>query len=326
MILDVARHKFADGVATLLLCTLTLIVFVAVGVDGGATEVASYSPLMSLLANATFGIPFVEKSLVVILYITSVLSLSRATLRTHIYPADTMAAMALTAVMMLPMVVGPYALHQAVIMLLSAFALGNMLFCFGPRKSTHRLFGAMIAAGLLPVVEASLMVVPIAMAITHIAARKRLREAIVVVTGILLPLFATFYIAWLSGEGFTESALTWWRSATAPIASNMLDTMPIPRLCFFALALFLQLVAAIMHYAQRDTHTATSRGAWRAMQFTLLVVALALIFMPSASDSLLSIGVILTAAMLPTLFVCSEAIVSTLAYVALIGLAFAAAF
>ena len=157
MILDVARHKFADGVDTLLLCTLTLIVFVAVGVDGGATEVASYSPLMSLLANATFGIPFVEKSLIVILYITSVLSLSRATLRTHIYPADTMAAMALTAVMMLPMVVGPYALHQAVIMLLSAFAIGNMLFCFGPRKSVHRLFGAMIAAGLLPVVEASLL-------------------------------------------------------------------------------------------------------------------------------------------------------------------------
>ena len=236
MILDVARHKFADGVVTLLLCTLTLIVFVAVGVDGGATEVASYSPLMSLLANATFGIPFVEKSLVVILYITSVLSLSRAPLRTHIYPADTLASMALCAVMTLPMVVGEYALREALIVLLMGIALGHMFYCYRPRFAPRHLFTTMLAAGLLPAVEASLVVVPIAIAIALITARKRMRDALIVITAMLLPLFSCFYILWLMGEDFADSVLVWWHSITEPIEYHILDSISIARLCFLAFA------------------------------------------------------------------------------------------
>jgi hypothetical protein len=142
----------------------------------------------------------------------------------------------------------------------------------------------------------------------------------------LLPLFACFYIAWLSGEGFTASALAWWRSAVTPITHHFIDSMSIPRLCFLAYALFLQVVSSLMHNAQRDTNSATSRGAWRSLHLIFFIVVLALLCMPSASDSLLTIAVILSATMLPALFVCSDAIVSTVAYIALIGLAFAALF
>ncbi len=326
MILDVARHKFYEGIATLLLTTLTLIVFVAAGIGEGATKIVAYSPFMSLVENATFGIAFIQKSITIILYMFSVLTLSRSTLRTRIYPTDTMAAMALCAIMMLPMVIGEYALREAVITLFMSMALGNMFFCVGPRRSPNRLFAAMLSAGLLATVEAPLVVVPIAMGIALIASRKRFRETLIVIVGMLLPLFACFYIAWLSGDGFAASALAWWRSAVTPITHHFIDSMSIPRLCFLAYALFLLVVSSLMHYEQRDTNTATSRGAWRSLHLIFFIVVLALLCMPSASDSLLTIAVILSATMLPALFVCSDAIVSTVAYIALIGLVFAALF
>lgn len=326
MILDVARHKFYDGFITLLITTLTMIVFVAIGVGEGSATPMPYSPFMSLVSTATFGITFIEKAAVVILYAVSVLALSRSTIRTHIYPSDTIAAMALCAVMTLPMIVGEHALREAVIALFTAIALGNMFFCFGPRRSPHHLFGAMFSASMLATVEATLIVVPVAMGIALILARKRLREAVVVVVGMLLPLFAMFYLTWLSGEGFAEVVLKWWRSATTALDYHMIDNISIPRLCFLAYTLFLTAVSSIMQHAQRDTNNHVARGAWRAMYLILSFVACALVLIPSASESLLTVAVVISSVMLPSFFVCSNAALSTLAYIALIALAFVASF
>ena len=326
MILDVARHKFYDGFITLLITTLTMIVFVTIGIGEESAVPMPDSPFMSLVSNATFGIAFIEKAVVVILYAVSVLTLSRSTIRTHIYPTDTIAAMALCAVVTLPMIIGQHTLREAIITLFTAIALGNMFFCFGPRRSPHHLFGAMFSASMLATVEATLIVVPVAMGISLILARKRLREAVVVVVGMLLPLFAMFYITWLSGEGFADVVLKWWHSATTALDYHMLDSISIPRLCFLAYILFLTAVASIMHHAQRDTNSHVARGAWRAMHLLLVFIAFALILIPSASESLLTVTAIISAAMLPTYFVCNNAMLSAISYIALIGLAIAASF
>ena len=318
MILDVARHKFYEGFATLLLTTLTLIVLLAIGVGEEAAWSAPASPIMSLLDKITFGIPFFNKTLAVLLYATGVLSLSRATIRTHIYPADTLASMALCAVMTLPMVVGEYALREVLIVLLMGMALGHMFYCYRPRFAPRHLFTTMLAAGLLPAVEASLVIVPIAIAIALIAAR-------IVITAMLLPLFSCFYILWLMGEGFADSTLVWWRSVTTPIEYHILDSISIARLCFLAFALFLQCVASLCQLSHSDTSTAQARGAWRALHLIFVVVACGLIFMPSASDSMITVATVVSAAMLPAFFVCNGFIISTIGYTALFALAFAAA-
>jgi hypothetical protein len=325
MILDVARHKFYEGFATLLLTTLILIVLLAIGVGEEAAWSAPASPVMSLLDQITFGIPFLNKALAVLLYATGVLSLSRATIRTHIYPADTLASMALCAVMTLPMVVGEYALREALIVLLMGIALGHMFYCYRPRFAPRHLFTTMLAAGLLPAVEASLVVVPIAIAIALIAARKRMRDALIVITAMLLPLFSCFYILWLMGEGFADSAIVWWHSITEPIEYHILDSISIARLCFLAFALFLQCIATLFQLSHRDTSTAQARGAWRALHLIFVIVACGLIFMPSASDSMITVATVITSAMLPAFFVCNGFIISTISYTALFALAFAAA-
>jgi hypothetical protein len=324
MILDVARHKFYEGLFTLFISTLTMIAFMVAGVGEGSTMPEPYSASMPLVYNATLGSRFLEGLIIVILYAIGVLTLSRATLRTHIYPSDTMAAMALSAVMTLPMIVGADALREAVVALCTSVALGNMLFCYGPRKSPHRLFTAMLAASMLATIEASLMVVPLAMGIALIFARKRLREAMIIVVGMLLPLFITFYIAWLGGEEFGQCALAWWRSAFIPLELNSLDSISIPRISLFGFVLILQIVASVLHFAQRDSLTSQRRGAWHALHLIFVVAACSFVLMPAASSSLLTVAVITSATMLPTFFVCNGVMLSALSYVALCALAVAA--
>lgn len=324
MILDVARHKFYEGLITLFVTTMALTIFLIVNSGDSGSAYASYSPVMSLLSAVTYDVVFVQKSIVAILYVISVLTLSRSTLRTHIYPSDTMATMSTCAVVMLPMLATGAAFRESVVVLLGSVALANMFYCFGPHRSMHRLFSAMLAAGLLAMVDPSLAVVPIAMSVALIVARKRVREVVVVVVGMLLPIFTCFYIQWLLGVGFTHSISVWWSSAVKSIDYSILDSMSIARLIFVAYVLFMQVVSSVYYFSQHDVHSQVMRGAWRSLHLISAVVALALVLLPSASDSLLAVALLLSSAMLPMFFVCSGVIISSICYVVLFILAIAA--
>ena len=325
MILDIARHKFYEGIITLLITTIVMIILLATSAGDSGIASAPDSPLMSLISSAAFGSGFVEGLITVILYIVSTLTLSRSTLRTHIYTADTMAPIALCSVMLLPMITTGDALHQAVVVLLLAHAMANMFYCFSHRKCFHRLFAAMVAAGTLAVVDASLTIVPVTMALALIAARKKLREAVAVVVGMLLPLFAYCYIAWLQDVSFSESLLLWWRSLVAPLSLNILDNLKLTRLIFIAFIVFLQATSVILHLSHREIHSSVMRGSWRTMQLMFVASLCCALLLPSASDSLLTVVVMIASAMLSMYFINSSAMLSVVSYVALASLAFAAA-
>lgn len=325
MILDIARHKFYEGLITLFVTTIILVTLLATNAGNSGVESAIDSPLMQLIESATFDSGLLKGLAVVLIYAMSVLSLSRATLRAHIYPVSTMAPMALCAVMMLPMITTGDALHQAVIILLMTYSLGNMFYCFSHRKCAHRLFTAMFAASTLAVVEASMLVVPVAMCLALIAARKKFREAIVVVVGMVLPLFAYCYIEWLLGAEFSSTAILWWRGLTTPLSSNILDNITLTRLVFIAYVVFLHATSSILQLTQRDTHSSVIRGSWRALQLLFVVMLCSVLFLPSASDSMLTALTITASSTLSIYFIRSGALLGVVGYVALFSLAIAAA-
>ena len=324
MILDITRHKFYEGLLTLFGTTIIMIVLLATSVGDSGVAPAPDSPLMLLVNSLTGGIGFIRGVFVVMLYAMSVLTLSRAALRSHIYPTDTMAPMALCAVLFLPMIVTADALHQAVVVLLMSHSLANMFYCFGPNRRVNRLFTAMVAAGTLAVVEASLVVVPIVMSFALIAARKKFREALVVVVGMLLPMFSYCYIEWLLGVSFAHSTELWWSSLTANLDLNILDNITLTRLVFLAFVIFLQAVSLVLNVSQRDVRSSGARGVWRALQLLFVVVLCATLFMPSASDSMLTVLVSIAAAMLSVYFIHCNIMISVVSYVALLSLAIAA--
>lgn len=326
MILDITRHKFYEGLITLFVMTLVLIALLVVNVGDSGVAAAPDSPLMSLLASAMCGVGFLEGVAVVFMYVVSAFVLTRSALRAHIYPQDTMAPMSLCAVMTLPMILSGDALHQAVVVVLMAYGLGNMFFGFAPRKCMSRLFVAMLSSGTLAVIEPSLVVVPIVLALSLIAARKRFREIVVVVVGMLLPMFAYCYVSWLCGGSFAGSATEWWRGLVANLSLNILDNISVTRLVYIAFVIFMQAVSSVFYFAQRDINAVVVRGVWRTLQMLFVVALLSTLMMPSASDSMLTVLVMTSAASLAMFFIRSGALIAVVTYVAIVVLAFAALF
>lgn len=324
MILDIARHKFYEGLITLFVMMLAMIVLLATGMGDSGVAAAPDSPLMSLLASATCGMGFIEGLVVVMAYVVSVFVLTRSALRAHIYPSDTMAPMSLCAVMSLPMIISGDALHQAVVVWLMAYGLGNMFYGFAPRKCMGRLFSAMIASGTLAVVEPSLVVVPLVMALSLITMRKQLRESLVIIVGMLLPMFAYCYVSWLCGGSFAGSAAQWWQSLAADLSLNILDNIRLTRLVYLAFIIFMQAVSAVFYLSQRDVNAVVVRGVWRTLQLLFVVALAAAFLLPSASDSMLTVLVMTSAASLSMFFIRSGALLSVVVYVAILSLAVAA--
>lgn len=325
MILDIARHKFYEGLITLIMTTIMLVTLLVASTGDSGIATAPESAAMSLVSTATLGNGFIEGVIVVILYVLSILSLSRFTLRTRIYPTSTMAPLALCAVMIMPMIVVGDALHQAVVVALMTLALGNMFFCFSHRRCVHRLFAAMVAAGLLAVVDGSLIIVPLVMCWVLIAARKKFREALATVVGMLLPLFTFCYVEWLLGGEFGDSALVWWRGVTANLSLNILDNLTLTRMIYIAFIIFLQATSMVLNFSHRDLHTSVVRGAWRAMQLLFVAILCSLLLLPSAADSSLTALVVMAASMLTMYFINCGVFVAIVSYVALLSLAVAAA-
>lgn len=324
MILDIIRHKFYEGLITLLVTTIVMVVLLATSIgDSGAAQ-ATDSTIIELITSATNGIGFIEGAIIVICYLVSVFTLSRSVLRSHIYPINTMAPMSLCAVMFLPMITTNDALHQAIIMLLMAYSLSNMFYCFGPKRRVNKLFSAMFASGTLAIVEAPMVVVPIVMLFALTAARKKLSEAVVVVTGMLLPMFIFCYVEWLYDVSFSHTLATWWHSLTADLRINLLDNITLTRLVFITYVIFLQATSIVLNISQHDISSSGARGAWRTLQLLFVVTLCAALLLPSASESMLTAIIAIATTMLSIYFIHCNIMVSVVSYTALLSLAIAA--
>lgn len=332
MILDVARHKFYEGFFTLAIMTIVMIAMFIFSSEEVALTTMPDTPFMALVASLTGGVAFVEKLAATVLYMASALMLARSAIRTHIYTADTMAPLALSAVVMLPLILVGGALNQSVVILLLAIALGNMFYCFGPHRCLNHLFAAMVAAGTLAISVPAFALITLALGIALILARKSLREATVTVTGMLLPMFVQCYVLWLMGDSFTDAVAELWRSMMEPWSADLVSRittfveLPIPRLVFLAIVIIMQLTSAVLYLTEHDVHSPMVRGAWRAMLF-IWIVALATTLLSVMPLWLpFTIVAVLSAVMLPMFFIRSNALVSTLVYLLLIASSIAAIF
>lgn len=330
MILDVARHKFYEGFFTLAIMTIVMIAMFIFSSDDVVHASTSDSPFMALVASLTGGVVFVEKLAAVVLYMASVLTLARSAIRTHIYTADTMAPLALCAVVMLPLILVGGSLNQSVVILLLSIALGNMFHCFGPHRCFHHLFVAMVALGMLAIAVPGFVVITLAMCIALILARKRLREATITVAGMLLPMFVQCYVLWLMGEGFTDAVAELWLSMMEPWSADVVARiatmieLPIPHLVFIAFVIIMQLTSSALYLTEHDVHSPVVRGAWRAMHF-IWIVTLAMTLLSTIPLWLpFTMVAVVAAVMLPMFFIRSNAMVATLVYLLLIASAIAA--
>ena len=319
MILDVVRHKFYEGLLVLLLATLVLsVMLLATDVPLCGGMAGSIAPLGTSLAFVDTMPRLLGVPIIAVLYFASVLIAARATLRVSLYPVVTMAPLALFALVLLPAIVVESPMRQALVALLFALSLSHMLRLFGPRASAVDLFGAMLAAGTMPLVDISLVAIPVAVALAIIAARATLREATIVVGGMLLPLFIYCYVEWCSGGSFGDTALAMWRNVAAAAVSP-LELITIPRLIFLGVVIFVQTMASIFYATEQELNSSAARGVWRSAHLLLVVAIASIVALPSASASLIVVVTMISVVMQPLFFMRIGSIASIVAYVLLFG-------
>lgn len=322
MILDVARHKFYEGVATLLLIATIVAVRVALLptiaadaiVEGGA-------PLVAPLARFESLHPVLTALLAALFCVQSALRLARATVRYNIYGTSSMAAISLTALLFTALTINTPCLATMLVALLVAEGLGRLFSCLGPNTRLHHLFTAMLALGATPLVDSSMLAVVILALVLMLTMRSNPREMLVTIVGITLPTLTYNYIIWCLGGSFTASFLDIWHNMLTPSTFNIDSYLTIPRLAILAVVLFVELCTIFLYRSERLTLSRTARNIWAVMQAALLILTPVFILLPSSSPaSFITVAMIATT-MMPLFFLKMNNAISITTYLIIVALA-----
>lgn len=323
MILDVTRHKFSEAIVTLLFFAVAFAIAAVVLLPETSTIVTgSEAPLAPYIRSFCADHSLLSPILLGLLYVYMVLRLSRSTVRVGLYPNTTLAAIALCSVLLFgALASGDYAM-LCVGALLVAEAYGRLLYCFSPSLHAHYLFSAMVAFGVLPLVDAAFLPLSILIPIVVVIFRATLRETAITLFGLAAPTFVYSYVMWLLGGDFVQGFVDVWGSLLAPSSLSLVTYLTLPRLVFLGFILFLQLLSVVVYLTTPMSLANGVREVWRVLIISVVILVVSLLLLPAASPSLIVAMVLLAAIMLPILMQYASALNSVLAYLLLVLLTF----
>lgn len=325
MILDVARHKFYEGLLLLLLFASAATV--VVGLSYAFTEpapVESLPLLGSLVQNFAAQHPLIATLLVLPLLVASALRLSRVTVRVSLYPQGTLAAIALAAITLFATIPADGFAVLLVVALLVANAIGRLLYCFGPNLRMHQLFTAMLALGTLPLIDGTLCILSAIFVLLTIILRGTLREISIILVAVSTPLFVCCYLVWLTGGDFLGPVAEVRTSLLAASLDDVVGYLTLPRLIFVGTLLFLQLSSTMLYFNNRVSLSGSVRNIWFLLQLSLLVILGAILGLGIASPALILALALVVLPMIPMFFVCSGQLTSVIIFLFYIATALVA--
>lgn len=318
MILDVARHKFVEGLVFLALTSLAAMVAAFLHPADGAlllSEGVGVAPLRPLLDGFVAENPVISSLMVMPLFCVAVLRLSRATVRFSLYPSATVAAIALCSLVLLALLPCESMFNSLLVVFFTAKSLGRLLGCFGLNMRPSRLFASMFFLGVLPLLDSSLVVVAVVLPLLVILMRRTLRETVIVVFGVLTPLFTYCYVVWCLGGDFLDAAYHLFFNVLLPAESPVLNYLSLPRVVMLGVLLLMQLAASLFYVSDRMTLNIAARNVWVVLQTILLVFIVSFVLLPSTSEASVLVVVMTLLPMLPLFFLRLPALLSLFSFV-----------
>ena len=321
MILDIVRHKFAEALLVLLILALSaMAAALCTPADPAvlavlATFEDNVAPLQLPLYTFAANHNILAALILLPLFFTAVLRLSRATVRIALYPSATMAAIAIAAVVLFALTSGGESFTLIIIATLACTGFGRLLGCFGPAIRSQRLFSAMLYLGIMPLIESSLLAVVIALPLLLILIRRTFRESVIAIVGAALPLFAYSYIVWCTGGEFTATPIMLWHSMLAPSYCSIATYATLSRMVFVAMLVVMQFLSSLIYISESMSLGPGVRHAWSFMQLVFVTLMLLCILLPSASPALFLVAALSSVAMLPLLYMRVPPYLSALLFV-----------
>lgn len=142
----------------------------------------------------------------------------RSSVRAELYPVRCFLAMPLFGVAGCGMVLSYDYLTQSLTLLLIALASRNFYNSFHRHYCFDRMFRGSLYTGLLPLIYAPAVGLLLLIPLVILLFRRTLREAVVALTGALLPLFFVSFAHWAAGGGVRRSGASDRSGADGPFA------------------------------------------------------------------------------------------------------------
>lgn len=251
--------------------------------------------------------------------------IGRLTIRYNLYAVGTCLAIPLYAIAACGIALSADYLAAATASALMALAMKHFCRAFCNGYGFDALFRASASLGLLLLVSAAAAPLLLLLPFAVLLFRRTVRECVVAVAGLLLPLFAVCYINWGAGGTFTAPLLA---QATVFLSGTPLvffSQLPLPALALLAFITLLTLLAVLFFFA--DFYAAGTKPRFVLIFHTgVFFLSLALLFGPAASPALFPLAAVPAAVLLPLLFVRIHRTIALPVYLILLAGAFAAIF
>lgn len=295
MILDIARHKLYEALLTLVLLALATVISAVATLDVATVAEVNNAPLGAIIHAFEVAHPIISAivSFVVIVYLAFIAT--RSTVRTHIFGANSFAAMTLVPLAIMGFASEGDMLTTAILAWLAVEALRRLFFAFGSEERLHAIFSSLLAIGAMPLLDSSMFVGVLALPMFLVALRVGVREMIIGIVGMLLPIFTYAYVVWCMGGGFVDSLVEPYYNLLEPSGLTLEGYFVMPRLVLMATLLMSTIVAVVLYLRNRLALTLVARHVWRFTTTTILLLAASLVLLPSAtSASYVVIGVVMS--------------------------------
>lgn len=322
MILDIARHKFYEGIIYLLIVATAAVVIGYVSLDDNiANMTLAAAPLQPALRDFMLLHPVASALISLLLIIATALRLTRATIIHSLFSVSSLATMSLSAVVILGVGMHGNILSTLAVGYLLSEAVRRICFCTSPEPTLHYMFTANLALGAMPLFDCSLLAPALITPLVVLISKRKPREILVGYIGILLPMFIYSYVQWCCGESFTAPAVQMWQGMLTPSGLADGSYLSIARLAMLGFVLFLQICTSLVYYNDRLSISLASRQIWRTLQVVVTLLTTCFIMLPSTSPaSFMAVGLCISM-MVPLVLFRVEGAGSMVLFYLLLGIA-----
>ena len=186
--------------------------------------------------------------------------------------------------------------------------------------STQSFFGAVFRAsfflGLLPLLYAPLLPLPLLILAAAFCFRRTLREVFVSLCGVILPFLAVCYVAWGQGANPVDIPVGLWHSFVSDSGYRIFANTPPLVPAILGIVLFIVLCAVFFGLISFRAISIKARGM---LTYTILLFTVtgSLMAVPSVTPGLLAVAAVPAALLMPLTFIRIQRTVGTLLYLVL---------
>lgn len=305
----------------LLLAIASILVVIAAAMTTGTTispapETMISTPLGDLIGLFQERFPRCSRILCGGLLLLTGILCGRLAVRYGLYPVSSTLTIPLYGLVACGILLGQEYLTESVAAFVLLLSTQNFFACFRNGYAIGAVFRASFFLGLLPLLYAPLLPLPLLVLAAAFCFRRTLREVFVSLCSVVLPFLAVCYIAWGQGANPLDTPAGLWHSFVSDSGYRIFANTPPLVPALLGIVLFIVLCAIFFGLISFRTVSIKARGM---LTYTILLFTVTgcLIAVPSVTPGLLAVAAVPAALLMPLTFIRIQRTVGTLLYLIL---------